>query len=106
MFHLAGGREERFKIVPSRKEQAPPVEELAGPDEKNPGGDLLLRDLSSDYHWRGSVSLPGSERDRVGPLRSGHRASGGRVFHFLHPACPGALGGLRGGFFKGCWVCG
>ena len=44
---------------------------------KNPGGDLLLRDLSSDYHWRGSVSLPGSERDRVGPLRSGHRASGG-----------------------------
>ena len=74
--------------------------------EKNPGGDLLLRDLSSDYHWRGSVSLPGSERDRVGPLRSGHRASGGRVFHFLHPACPGALGGLRGGFFKGCCVCG
>ncbi|WP_417001643.1 hypothetical protein, partial [Akkermansia sp.] len=57
MFLLAGGR----KIVPSRKEQAPPVEELAGPDEKNPGGDLLLRDLSSDYHWRGSVSLPGSE---------------------------------------------
>ena len=29
--------------------------------EKNPGGDLLLRDLSSDYHWRGSVSLPGSD---------------------------------------------
>ena len=28
--------------------------------KKNPGGDLLLRDLSSDYHWRGSVSLPGS----------------------------------------------
>ena len=87
MFHLAGGREERFKIVPSRKEQAPPVEELAGPDEKNPGGDLLLRDLSSDYHWRGSVSLPGSERDRVGPLRSGHRASGGRGdFFFILPA--------------------
>lgn len=75
-------------------EQAPTVMGLLGPDEKNPGGDLLLRDLSSDYHWRGSVSLPGSERDRVGPLRSGHRASGGRVFHFLHPACPGALGGL------------
>lgn len=32
MFLLAGGR----KIVPSRKEQAPPVEELAGPDEKIP----------------------------------------------------------------------
>ena len=75
---------------------------------KNPGGDLLLRDLSSDYHWRGSVSLPGSERDRVGPLRSGHRASGGRVFHFLHPACPGALlfwGLLSEGFFSG-YVCG
>ena len=55
--------------------------------EKNPGGDLLLRDLSSDYHWRGSVSLPGSERDRVGPLRSGHRASGGRGdFFFILPA--------------------
>ena len=49
---------------------------LKGLDGKNPGGDLLLRDLSSDYHWRGSVSLPGSERDRVVPLRSGHRASG------------------------------
>lgn len=56
-------------------------------DGKNPGGDLLLRDLSSDYHWRGSVSLPGSERDRVGPLRSGHRASGGRGdFFFILPA--------------------
>ena len=58
--------------------------------EKNPGGDLLLRDLSSDYHWRGSVSLPGSERDRVGPRRSGHRASGEEVLLYLHPACPGA----------------
>ena len=77
---------------------------LLGPDEKNPGGDLLLRDLSSDYHWRGSVSLPGSERDRVGPLRSGHRASGGRGFFSLHPACPGALGGFEGDFLRGC-VC-
>ena len=42
--------------------------------EKNPGGDLLLRDLSSDYHWRGSVSLPGSERDRVGPVSYTHLA--------------------------------
>ena len=73
--------------------------------KKNPGGDLLLRDLSSDYHWRGSVSLPGSERDRVGPLRSGHRASGGRVFHFLHPACPGALGGALRGIFLRVVVC-
>lgn len=75
-------------------EQAPTVMGLLGPDEKNPGGDLLLRDLSSDYHWRGSVSLPGSERDRVGPLRSGHRASGGRVF-FLSSSClPGSPWGL------------
>ena len=68
---------------------------------KNPGGDLLLRDLSSDYHWRGSVSLPGSERDRVGPLRSGHRASGGRDFHRSSSCLPGspALGLSSVGFF-------
>ena len=41
----------------------------------HPGGDLLSQDLSSNYHRRYSVSLPGSERDRVGPLCSGHRAS-------------------------------
>ena len=91
MFLLAGVEEEK---PPSRKEQAPPVEELAGPDEKNPGGDLLLRDLSSDYHWRGSVSLPGSERDRVGPLRSGHRASGGRGLFFSSSCLPGSPWGL------------
>ena len=65
--------------------------------EKIPGGDLLLRDLSSDYHWRGSVSLPGSERDRVGPLRSGHRASGGRAFMlfvFILPAREPCFRGL------------
>lgn len=69
--------------------------------EKNPGGDLLLRDLSSDYHWRGSVSLPGSERDRVGPLRSGHRASGGRGFIVSSSCLPGspALGLLSVGDF-------
>lgn len=73
--------------------------------EKNPGGDLLLRDLSSDYHWRGSVSLPGSERDRVGPLRSGHRASGGRG-DFSSSCLPGspALGLLSEGFFQGMCV--
>ena len=41
----------------------------------HPGGDLLSQDLSSNYHRRYSVSLPGSERDRVVPLCSGHRAS-------------------------------
>lgn len=72
--------------------------------EKNPGGDLLLRDLSSDYHWRGSVSLPGSERDRVGPLRSGHRASGGRGFIVSSSCLPGspALGLSSVRFFN--WV--
>ena len=67
--------------------------------KKNPGGDPLLRDLSSDYHWRGSVSLPGSERDRVGPLRSGHRASGGRGLFFSSSCLPGSpWGALRGIF--------
>ena len=67
---------------------------------KNPGGDLLLRDLSSDYHWRGSVSLPGSERDRVGPLRSGHRASGGRsVCFFILPAREPSIGAFECGIF-------
>ena len=36
----------------------------------------------------------------MGPLRSGHRASGGRVFIDLHPACPGALGGFEGDFLR------
>jgi hypothetical protein len=38
-----------------------------------PGGDLLSQDLSSQYHRRCSVSLPGSEWDRVVPPRSGHQ---------------------------------
>jgi hypothetical protein len=38
-----------------------------------PGDDLLSQDLSSQYHRRCSVSLPGSEWDRVVPLRSGHQ---------------------------------
>ena len=38
-----------------------------------PGDDLLSQDLSSHYHWRCGVSLPGSERDRVVPPRSGHQ---------------------------------
>ena len=41
----------------------------------NPGGDLLSRDLSSDYHRRSNVSLPGSEWDRVGPLGYDHQVS-------------------------------
>ena len=42
----------------------------------NPGSYLLSRDLSSDYHRRADVSLPGSEWDRVGPSGYDHQASG------------------------------
>ena len=41
----------------------------------DPGGDLLSRDLSSDYHRRANVSLPGSGWDRVGPLGYDHQAT-------------------------------
>ena len=41
-----------------------------------PGGYLLSRDLSSDYHRRAKVSLPGSGWDRVGPMGYDHQASG------------------------------
>ena len=37
------------------------------------GDDLLSQDLSSHYHRRCGVSLPGSEWDRVVPPRSGHQ---------------------------------
>ena len=42
----------------------------------SPGGYLLSRDLSSNYHRRADVSLPGSEWDRVGPSGYDHQASG------------------------------
>ena len=38
-----------------------------------PGDDLLSQDLSSHYHRRWGVSLPGSEWDRGVPPRSGHQ---------------------------------
>ena len=40
----------------------------------SPGSYLLSRDLSSDYHRRADVSLPGSEWDRVGPSGYDHQA--------------------------------
>ena len=43
----------------------------------DPGSYLLSRDLSSDYHRRTNVSLPGSGWDRVGPLGCDHQASTG-----------------------------
>ena len=41
----------------------------------SPGGYLLSRDLSSDYHRRADVSLPGSEWDRVGPSGYDHQVA-------------------------------
>ncbi len=41
-----------------------------------PGDDLLSQDLSSHYHRRWGVSLPGSEWDRVVPPRCGHQRGG------------------------------
>ena len=49
-----------------------------------PGSYLLSRDLSSNYHRRADVSLPGSEWDRVGPSGYDHQASALlRTFHFV-----------------------
>ena len=42
----------------------------------SPGGYLLSRDLSSDYHRRADVSRPGSEWVRVGPSGYDHQVSG------------------------------
>ena len=65
----------------------------------NPGSYLLSRDLSSDYHRRADVSLPGSEWDRVGPSGYDHQASGS-LFTCCLPCCHLLLGSvlLRGGF--------
>ena len=48
-----------------------------------PGSYLLSRDLSSDYHRRADVSLPGSEWDRVGPSGYDHQVSVLRASVFL-----------------------
>ena len=72
-----------LKIAPPRKQKKLldlSVQEL----RLSPGGYLLSRDLSSDYHRRADVSLPGSEWDRVGPSGYDHQAS----VSFL-TACPG-----------------
>ena len=55
-----------------KKRPAPSFEEAG----QIPGNDLLSRGLSPNYHRRGNVSLPGSEWDRVVPLRSGHQRPG------------------------------
>ena len=64
-----------------------------------PGSYLLSRDLSSDYHRRADVSLPGSEWDRVGPSGYDHQVSGsGFFFRFLPIWLSSALAGY-------CAVC-
>ena len=56
-----------------------------------PGGDLLSQDLSSQYHRRCSVSLPGSEWDRVVPPRSGHQRAALIIFRAGTLAVPSCL---------------
>ena len=69
------------------KRRSPPSVSLAG--FVDPGSYLLSRDLSSDYHRRADVSLPGSEWDRVGPSGYDHQASGSRAsaVAFCLPVC-------------------
>lgn len=64
----------------------------------SPGGYLLSRDLSSDYHRRADVSLPGSEWDRVGPSGCDHQVSA--LLRLRCAACLGVIAGL------GCVMCG
>ena len=58
-----------FRVIGIKKSPAPSIEDAG----QRPGDDLLSQDLSSHYHWRCGVSLPGSEWDRVVPPRSGHQ---------------------------------
>jgi hypothetical protein len=60
-----------FRGSGQKKSPAPCFQD-AGPV---PGDDLLSQDLSSHYHRRCGVSLPGSEWDRVVPPRCGHQRS-------------------------------
>ena len=54
----------------------------------SPGGYLLSRDLSSDYHRRADVSLPGSEWDRVGPSGYDHQVARSFVLYRLLTVYP------------------
>ena len=67
----------------------------------DPGSYLLSRDLSSDYHRRADVSLPGSEWDRVGPSGYDHQASGS--FACCLPGCLAAGGGIVAGRLTSAW---
>ena len=67
-FRRPGGT---VRLPPGTKKE--PGTHIAVDAGQIPGGDLLSQDLSSQYHRRCSVSLPGSEWDRVVPPRSGHQ---------------------------------
>ena len=72
-----------------KKEQPARREKPAGC--VGPGSDLLSRDLSSDYHRRANVSLPGSGWDRVGPLGCDHQAAAGYSRLRLSAVCLGVV---------------
>ena len=65
---------ERVNFFSSGKEISPGFFRIRG--FIYPGSYLLSRDLSSDYHRRADVSLPGSEWDRVGPSGYDHQVAG------------------------------
>ena len=86
---MRGGRGEDTVPRVQKKEQ-PTSGKLMGC--VGPGSYLLSRDLSSDYHRRANVSLPGSGWDRVGPLGCDHQASACSaacrlLAHILQAAC-------------------
>ena len=70
---MVGGRGGFYLHLCPNMQRTPPSVSLAG--FVSPGGYLLSRDLSSDYHRRADVSLPGSEWDRVGPSGYDHQAA-------------------------------
>ena len=97
MFHLAGGR----KIAPSRKEQAPPVEELAGPDEKKSrrrptlAGPIVRLPLARQRFTSGFGTGPGGTTALWPP---GFR---GKSFSFSSSCLPGSpWGGFEGDFLR------
>ena len=67
--------------LPGHKKEAP--SDLSIGRGYIPGDDLLSQDLSSHYHRRCGVSLPGSEWGRVVPPRSGHQRAMLGVFRRL-----------------------
>ena len=69
------------------------------------GSDLLSRDLTSHYHRRACVSLPGSGLDRVGPQgcdhRTSERARGARAAHVRGSESQVHRNGRGSGFGRG-----